>query len=195
MHVIFADNKIIDPHGTSQQISLRNLPLAPQLPLRMSCSPQKMPIPKKFFFPMRNQSSRQEETKSKAELESAIRRDKIKILAQKTPFNELILTPDVLLREHEIVSFPSLEVKHVSWSQQKSPPRRAKERMLGEDVKLEDIKRDYRSNILDNLSAISQQMGQNHWMSEQKVNYSNITTMKQRQVAKGPKKTGSNSQS
>jgi hypothetical protein len=58
MESTFADNKIIDPNSTTQLVSLKSLPIAPQLPLRMSCSPKKMPNNKKFFFPMRNQSSK-----------------------------------------------------------------------------------------------------------------------------------------
>ena len=58
MSAIFSDNKIVDPNSTTQQVSLKSLPIAPQLPLRMSCSPKKMPNSKKFFFPVRNQSSK-----------------------------------------------------------------------------------------------------------------------------------------
>lgn len=58
MNTIFADNKIIEQSISVQQTSLRNIPLAPQLPLRMSCSPTKVPNAKKFFFPTRNQSSK-----------------------------------------------------------------------------------------------------------------------------------------
>ena len=57
MSALFSDNKIIDPNST-QLVSLKSLPIAPQLPMRMSCSPKKMPNSKKFFFPVRNQSSK-----------------------------------------------------------------------------------------------------------------------------------------
>ena len=58
MNTIFSDNKIHDPSST-QQVSLKNLPIAPHLPMRSSYSPQKMSANnKKFFYPIRNQSSK-----------------------------------------------------------------------------------------------------------------------------------------
>ena len=65
MNTIFADNKIIEQSWSVQQASLRNIPLAPQFPLRMSCSPAKAPNAKKFFFPTRNQSSKPTDNSSK----------------------------------------------------------------------------------------------------------------------------------
>jgi hypothetical protein len=65
MNTIFADNKIIEQSCTVQQASLRNIPLAPQLPLRMSCSPVKAPNAKKFFFPARNLTSKPADNSTK----------------------------------------------------------------------------------------------------------------------------------
>jgi len=65
MNTIFADNKIIEQSSKVQQASLRNIPLAPQLQLRMSYSPPKAPNAKKFFFPTRNQSSKATDNSSK----------------------------------------------------------------------------------------------------------------------------------
>ena len=117
MNAIFSDNKIIDPNSTTQQVSLRNLPMAPQLPLRMSCSPLKMPTTKKFFFPGRNRSSKQDDSKSRIELDNLLKREKIMLLAQKSQFNELLFTPNMFLKESELLAFPSLEVKQVNYNE------------------------------------------------------------------------------
>lgn len=97
MATIFSGNKIEEQYSSSQQISFRNIPASPHLPLRHSLSPQKTKASKKFFYPTRNQSSRVENTPPKNDLEGVLRREKMLLMAQKIKFNELLLTPDMLL--------------------------------------------------------------------------------------------------
>ena len=53
---MFSDEKINDPNATTKLTSLRNIPIIPMMPLRLSLSPQKFKASKKFFFPTRNRS-------------------------------------------------------------------------------------------------------------------------------------------
>lgn len=111
MHTIFADNKINEQYSSSQQVSFKNIPISPHLPLRHSLSPQKRHTSKKFFFPIRNQSSRFDGNLATAELEGLLKREKVMLMVQKVRFNELLLTPEMLIKDTDLATFPSLEVK------------------------------------------------------------------------------------
>ena len=149
MDTIFTDNKIEDC-STTKLLSFKNIPAAPHLPLRHSLSPQKKRSSKKFFLQARNQSSRTEDSPSKNNLEGVLRREKIMLMTEKIKFNELLLTPDMILGENQLLSFPSLEVKP-------KPPvtRIQREKPALPHIKLEDINRENYSNILRNGLTIS----------------------------------------
>ena len=112
------------------------------------------------------------------------------LLAQKIEFNELLITPNGQVKESQLLSFPSLEVKNISLNESRSPSRKQKD-SRHEEFKLENIGREYRSNILGHISGVSQETSHTKWVSEKKIESPEINRKPRSFMTTLKKNTGS----
>lgn len=116
LKTIYSDNKI-NELPEIQSPYYKDVTMFGIKQLRSSLSPQKVKTSKKFFYSIRNKSIKKLEDQSSAqhELESLIRKEKIILMAQRTNINDIILPgADIPVRQAEIMSFPTIDVKRVS---------------------------------------------------------------------------------